>query len=250
MKKIKRFLAALLISMISITTLAFAQDTSTAADDATVIKYAEEVLTSNFLGVSEDVCKYYVDNETGMVQRAFESYLPYSEDGKLGDFEKFGETKITRDSDGLITCEVIAICKNEQLKATFGFKIFNGSLTPVEITFESYDDNSKSLGSKMSTAALNTLLGLFTVFVVLILISAIISLFKFIPKIQNKLTNKDKEKTTTQAVDNAIAQITQNEEMCDDLELVAVITAAIAQASGTSSDGFVVRSIKKVKRIR
>ena len=31
----------------------------------------------------------------------------------------------------------------------------------------------------------------------------------------------------------------------DDLQLIAVITAAIAAAEGTSTDGFVVRSIKR-----
>ena len=34
----------------------------------------------------------------------------------------------------------------------------------------------------------------------------------------------------------------------DDLELVAVIAAAIAAAENTSTDGFVVRSIKKVNK--
>ena len=36
----------------------------------------------------------------------------------------------------------------------------------------------------------------------------------------------------------------------DDTELVAVIAAAIAAAEGTTTDGFVVRSIRKVKRNR
>ena len=35
------------------------------------------------------------------------------------------------------------------------------------------------------------------------------------------------------------------EEKKDDLELVAVIAAAIAAATGTSTDDFVVRSIKR-----
>ena len=35
------------------------------------------------------------------------------------------------------------------------------------------------------------------------------------------------------------------EELADDLELVAVISAAIAAYTGSSTDGFVVRSIKR-----
>ena len=41
------------------------------------------------------------------------------------------------------------------------------------------------------------------------------------------------------------------EDVTDDLELVAVIAAAIAASEGqTSTDGFVVRSIRKVNRRR
>lgn len=50
------------------------------------------------------------------------------------------------------------------------------------------------------------------------------------------------------AVENVTSQIEAKEELADDTELVAVITAAIAASTGTSSDGFVVRSIRKSKR--
>ena len=99
----------------------------------------------------------------------------------------------------------------------------------------------------MEKAALNTLLGMGTVFVVLILISFIISCFNFIPKIQAAFSKKPKqEEIKTKAVDNTIAQIIEKEELSDDLELVAVIAAAVAASQGASStDGFVVRSIRK-----
>lgn len=43
-----------------------------------------------------------------------------------------------------------------------------------------------------------------------------------------------------------LAQIVENEELSDDCELVAVIAAAIAASQGASStDGFVVRSIRR-----
>ena len=46
--------------------------------------------------------------------------------------------------------------------------------------------------------------------------------------------------------DKVVEQIAQKEELVqDDLELVAVISAAIAAATGSSTDGFVVRSIKR-----
>ena len=108
-----------------------------------------------------------------------------------------------------------------------------------------------SMGEAMTKAALNTLLGMGSVFSVLILIMCIIYLFGIIPKIQKKLDEKkaNKNKTATdKSVEKTIANIVEKEEgdLVDDTELVAVISAAIAAYEGnTSADGFVVRSIRK-----
>lgn len=103
-----------------------------------------------------------------------------------------------------------------------------------------------SFGEIMAKAGLNTLLGMGTVFVVLILISLIISAFGLIPKLFDK--KKEPEKASTVQADKVVAQIVETEELSDDLELVAVISAAIAAYEGAASgstDGFVVRSIRK-----
>ncbi|MCM1047455.1 MAG: OadG family protein [Clostridiales bacterium] len=104
-----------------------------------------------------------------------------------------------------------------------------------------------SFGESMEMAGLNTLLGMGTVFVVLILISVIIAAFGFIPKLMEK--NKPTEnKSAEKKEDAVVAQIAQREELSDDTELVAVIAAAIAAYEGAgSTDGFVVRSIRKAK---
>ena len=111
--------------------------------------------------------------------------------------------------------------------------------------------NAKATMSDLMTkAALNTLIGMGTVFIVLILISLIIGAFGFIPKIQKWAENRGKkEETKIESIDNTIAQIVEKEEdVTDDLELVAVIAAAIAASEGqASTDGFVVRSIKRRK---
>ena len=114
---------------------------------------------------------------------------------------------------------------------------------PVSITVNTI----YTFGESMEKAALNTLLGMGTVFCVLILISLLISCFNFIPKIQAAFKKKDKkEEPKTAAVDHTIAQIIEKEEQADNTELVAVIAAAIAASQGASStDGFVVRSIRK-----
>ena len=108
-----------------------------------------------------------------------------------------------------------------------------------------------SIGEILTKAGLNTILGMGTVFVVLIFISFIIYLFKFIPDIQDKLANRKKpaEKAATPAP-APVAAAPVVEESADDEELVAAIAAAIAAYEGTSTDDFVVRSIKRRKSNR
>jgi len=109
-----------------------------------------------------------------------------------------------------------------------------------------------TLGEKMERAGLNSVIAISIVFTVLFLISVLISSFKFINRFENNRINIAKNrKNSIQAVDNNIDQIIPKEdEDIDNLELIAVITAAIAASQGTSSDGFVVRSIKKINKSR
>lgn len=104
-----------------------------------------------------------------------------------------------------------------------------------------------SMGEILQKAGLNTLLGMGTVFVVLI----IISLLKYIPKLQAAFTKKAEpqqgppasvsETPAAEVAEEVVVEETQE----DDTELVAVIAAAIAASEGTSTDGFVVRSIRR-----
>ena len=136
---------------------------------------------------------------------------------------------------GTIEVELLGSKKNATFEIVFERGEFKSFTTNVDYTF----------GESMSKAGLNTLLGMGTVFCVLILISFIISAFNLIPKIQG-MFKKDKTPASS-AVDSTIAQIIEKEELSDDLELVAVISAAIASYEGTSSDGFVVRSIRRAR---
>ena len=115
------------------------------------------------------------------------------------------------------------------------------------LAIESVSMNPVStMGDLMVKAALNTVIGMGTVFAVLILISLIISCFGFIPKIQASMAKK---KPAEAVVESTAVQSTVQEETVDetdDLELVAVIAAAVAACQGAAStDGFVVRSIRR-----
>ena len=109
----------------------------------------------------------------------------------------------------------------------------------------------------MTQAGLNTLMGMGITFTVLGLLILIISLFKFIPLIQSRMEENRRKKAEAEAARNAVpaaapapaAPAAEEEEFADDMELVAVIAAAIAAYEGqATADGFVVRSIRKSRK--
>lgn len=157
---------------------------------------------------------------------------------EAGEYKELGEFTITK-SGKTLTCEQEIIFENRPVILTYVYTYYNMQLEDITV------DPVQTLGEKMTNAALNTLMGMGVVFTVLILISLIISCFKFLSRfeqkgIQQKAAPAAKEPVALvpPAVEEAITQQ-------DDLELAAVIAAAIAASTGTSTDDFVVRSIKR-----
>ncbi len=124
---------------------------------------------------------------------------------------------------------------------------------------------SYTTGEKMTKAGQNTLMGMGTVFAMLIFIALIISLFKYLDRVVEKVggffkrifcSNKDVENVVTEtkqisATTNSPAPVAASTTAStDDAELVAVITAAVvaANVAAGGSDKLVVRSIKKARR--
>ncbi len=103
-------------------------------------------------------------------------------------------------------------------------------------------------------AAMNTLIGMGTVFVVLIFISFIISLFKYLPALFAKKPKVEPEKKAEAPKATAPVAAVNTENLVDDSQLVAVITAAIyayesqCGNGAISKDKLVVRSIKRVRK--
>ena len=97
-------------------------------------------------------------------------------------------------------------------------------------------------------AVMNTLIGMGTVFVVLILISIIIFLLKYVPKMFEKKAEPEAAKQEKPAA-KAVAK--QEVPVSDNTQIIAVITAAIAAQMEAETgvcvpaDGLVIRSIKK-----
>lgn len=159
----------------------------------------------------------------------------------LGVYQGFGAFSISQAKE-TVTVEQIANFEKRDVIVSYVYT-YNYSTKSMELKDASVD-LVYSIGEKMSKAGMNTLMGMGTVFCVLILISLIIYCFNIFPYLQKK-----KEDSTSVVAEDSpvVTQIEQREEqqLTDDLELVAVITAAIAAETGTSTDAFVVRSIHR-----
>ena len=107
-----------------------------------------------------------------------------------------------------------------------------------------------SIEDAMAEATINTIIGITVVFLALLFISFVISLFKYINKFEQKLADKKAGKAAPAPQPApAPAPVVEAAPETDDLELIAVITAAIhayEEAQGNTVTGdLVVRSIKK-----
>ncbi len=211
-------------------------------------QYMDDVRVHDLDEYTAEEVEYMLEAQLGLLVDgyAFKTAIGsfYSAMDSIGMVSELGEISARIEGDQIIVeAEVIGEKKNGTAEVILSndmfFKMESAALNP-----------KSSLGELMGRAGLNTLIGMGTVFAVLILISGIISCFRFISKLQDNAAKKKAAKEGEVAgVENAVAQILEQEaaaEETDDLELVAVIAAAVAAYQGSAStDGFVVRSIRR-----
>ncbi len=108
-----------------------------------------------------------------------------------------------------------------------------------------------TMGEILKKAGMNTLLGMGTVFLVLILISFVISAFGLMSGNESKSQKSGADAAAAKTPEIPADDAPQAEtDVTADTELAAVIAAAVAAYEGTSADGFVVRSIKRIEYSR
>ena len=132
------------------------------------------------------------------------------------------------------------------------------------------DTEDSSISGLLQSASVNTAVGMGTVFVVLIFISLIIYCFKYLHQWEEGKKGTEAKKASAPAsaaaksapaaapssaaapagdMDEELAAVMAAAVAAsEDEDLVAVITAAIAAYEGTSSNGLVVRSIRRADR--
>lgn len=230
-------MAALVIGS---TSMVFAADKIDESVKTSLVTTAEG-LTDAIVALKDADIENYMNTGDDFTTSAMQSWQT-SKDELGAKKESNGKTTVTlKDDQYIVTVPV----KFEKANANFVY-VFESTGTPVSMSV----DVQYGLGKTLQRAGLNTLMGVGTVFVMLILLSLLISLFRFIPNPEAKKAAEAKAAKEAQAAVIAAAPVQAEENLADDGELVAVIAAAIAAAEGTTTDGFVVRSIRKVKRNR
>lgn len=111
-----------------------------------------------------------------------------------------------------------------------------------------------SLGEKMAQAGVNTITGILIVFVILLFLAFLISLFKYVNPAARRKKAAPAPVAAPAPKKEAPAPVVETVDVAsNDEEIIAVIAAAIAaaEADGTATgDSYVVRSIKRVGNTR
>ena len=244
-KKISLLLCALFMIL---SLVGCSGQTETATTDTAEMESLAEFLVTNFAQMEvADMEEFKALSEYQLNYTLMSSGLPIdaevfvsmldswmAAEVECGEYISHGEYTVEEKSSSF-TISTLAVY--EEREATISFSFDKGE------NIESLDVSAKfGIGEILTKAGLNTLLGMGTVFAVLIFLALVISSMKYIPAIIDKLTKKQEAPAAAPAP--VVEEVVTVDET-DDLELIAVITAAIAAQEGTSTDGFVVRSIRR-----
>lgn len=275
-QNIKRIWLALCMSvlLLALSGCAASSDTQEELDPTVVITMqqgAQQYLALFSSLTDEQLDQYIAQSEANkdyVMESAFKSWDNVKDD--LGAYVSSGIVTVEETDDGYIARLQAAF---EKRNMEFSL-IVSDDLSEIEgISFTP----EYTVAEKMSKAAMNTLIGMGVVFLVLIFISWLISLFKYINRFEAKYKEAEAKKAAQAAKPAAPARapapvrtaasapapvqqaaptavpahpaVFEAEDVSDDMELISVIAAAIAAAEGkTAANGLVVRSVKRVSR--
>ncbi|MCD8248852.1 MAG: OadG family protein [Lachnospiraceae bacterium] len=261
-QKFRKILTVLLmaVTVMGLTACGSSSAGSTVSYDQSYLASVADFLIASWSSFSEEEIAYYATLDEEDAQEIVDyNSLPFTAESfvsafsvyesnmdDLGDYVSTDSYEITEaDEDGATLVTHMTFSEREA-DLTIEF-------TSKSVVDELALDPEYSLGEIFYKAGMNTILGMGVVFAVLIFISLVIYCFSFIPKIQAKFSRK--KTAPAQAAPATAAPVSQPEAVAeepavDDGELVAAITAAICAYTGSSEDGFVVRSIRRADSAR
>ena len=277
-QNIKRIWLALCMSvlLLVLSGCAASSDTQEELDPSAVITMQQgaQQYLALFSSLTDEQLEQYIAqseaNNDYVMENAFKSWDNVKDD--LGAYVSSGIVTV-EETDGGYIARIQSAFEKRNMEFSL---IVSDDLSEVEgISFSP----QYTVAAKMSKAAMNTLIGMGVVFLVLIFISWLISLFKYINRFEAKFKESEAKKTAqaeknaapasapapVQTAASAPAPVQQAvpapaavsaqpaayevQDVSDDMELISVIAAAIAAAEGkTAANGLVVRSVKRVSR--
>ncbi len=291
MKKMKRMLLMLLVvmSLLALSACSSKPLEQVPEDIETMMMNGAESYLTGLTSASEDELKEQMriaeKSQNTVLQSGITSWQTAQAD--VGALRQITDKKVIRTGEDSYKAIVRAEFEKRNLTFTLGV-----SQASDGVSYEASEINftpDYTTGEKMAKAGMNTLMGMGTVFLVLIFISFLIAQFKHINAYElKKKAAKEAEMAAARAAAAAAApkpaapapvpivpvpapaapapapaapvvqaapepapvQPEAPEPEVDELELIAVITAAISEATSVPADELVVRSIRRRPRRR
>lgn len=191
-------------------------------------------LIEQITAFTDEEIEQYLEQNDAFTNSALNSWTGARDE--LGAYQKVGDQEVEVDGNNVIITSDVTF-EDKTASVELIADLSEGTLTSMAFNV------NYTLGEKMAQAAMNTVLGLGVVFLILFFLCFIIGLFKYVKPLEERFSKKEEEPEDQAPVPAPVPIV--EEEASDDEELVAVIAAAIAAYEGTSTDGFVVRSIRK-----
>lgn len=239
--KIKSLCIALLMMLCVIPMTACGSEekvVESTVDAATVASLEEqEVLyLQAFAQLTDEQIESLITSEDAFTVSAMTAWTDNKEE--IGEFVEVVSSEVEENEDGLYVIKTDAKFENKDVTVTMNFDMTTGY--PTYMTMEV----QYTLGELLTQAGMNTVMGVGIVFSVLLFLTLLIGCFKYIGKAVEGSNKKTAAKSATVPAPVVTAPVVE-ENLVDDGELVAVIAAAIAASENTSTDSFVVRSIRR-----
>ncbi len=245
-RKLKSLLVVIcaLAMTLAMSVSVLAAETEVTEEEAANYKAAAESLIAQIAGFTDEEIDMYLQQDDAFTTTVLGSWKSVRDE--LGSYSSIVSQEVEREDD-IVTVNTVA--QFEKAKADVTLVLDLGQQVYTSMSY----NVDYPMSVTMQRAGMNTLMGIGIVFLMLVFLSFVIGLFKYISKIQDNLTKKKAQEEAPAAAPAAAvvpAAEAADEDFADDLELVAVISAAIAAYENTSGDSFVVRSIKKSKNWR
>ena len=251
-----------IISIIACLCLVFSMSFNFVSAEEPVDSAAEQEMTES--GFTKDYFDWYIDpwvqawftgdmaniksydgqfdGQGVVIEYSFEEGTYKNDFEKAGQFKQYDLEQVKMSEENKVfTLSKVAVCSDRNVHFTFAYDMATGTITWTV-------DVDQTMGELVGKAGLNTLMGMGTVFLVLIFISFIIALFSII--------RKAGEKKAPAVVETPAAPVPETVTVPEAVsaaedEIAAVIAAAIAAYEADNdymevpADGLIVRSIKK-----